>query len=129
IDWARIKGELLNKVLLPVLPDQYGRALEAGAFHLELIEGAFVVRYAGSRLPINPNSYVLLLTHRAEVLAARLDAEHPHRQELQSIITALGHLPDQTETDPTRIGERLREKEVIKRRLAALVKESAEIRE
>src|SRR5947209_13545675 len=40
--------------------------------------------------------------------------------ELLSVITAVGHLPSRTETDPARLAERNREKEVIKRRIAAL---------
>jgi (1->4)-alpha-D-glucan 1-alpha-D-glucosylmutase len=128
IEWAPVKDELRNKVLLPVLPEQYGLVLEAQQLQLELIEGAFFVNYAGARLPVNPNSYAQILTHRIEGLGEHLGAEHPHLQELRSILTAIEHLPDQTETDPQRVSERLREKEIIKRRLAVLIKESAEIR-
>jgi (1->4)-alpha-D-glucan 1-alpha-D-glucosylmutase len=49
--------------------------------------------------------------------------------ELASILTAVAHLPARTETDPARLEERAREKEIVKRRLAALLKESAEARE
>jgi len=35
IDWEPIKENLRNKVLLPVLGDQYGRVLERGEFHLQ----------------------------------------------------------------------------------------------
>ena len=38
--------------------------------------------------------------------------------ELESIITAVSHLPRRTETDPALVRERHREKETIKRRLA-----------
>src|SRR5205085_5003453 len=48
--------------------------------------------------------------------------------ELESIITSLSHLPPRTETDPARQRERRREKEVVKRRLSTLVKESNEVR-
>ncbi|HET7877061.1 MAG TPA: malto-oligosyltrehalose synthase [Methylomirabilota bacterium] len=129
IDWVPVKPELRNKVLLPVLPDQYGRMLESQQLQLEFFEGAFFVRYAGVRLPVAPDSYAQVLTQRAEGLGARLGPEHPHRHEFQSILTALEHLPPQTETDPARVEERLREKEIIKRRLAALAKESSEIHE
>ncbi len=128
IDWAPVKPELRGKVLLPVLPDQYGRVLEAQQLRLEFSEGAFFVRHAGARLPIAPKTYALVLRHRIEALGERLGTEHPHLLELQSILTALDHLPDQTETDPGRLAERFREKEIIKRRLATLVKESDEVR-
>jgi len=127
IEWAPPKAELRDKVLLPVLPDQYGRVLESGQLQLELVDGAIVLRCAGARLPINPDSYARVLTHQLEDLSARLGDDAPHLQELQSILTALVHLPSLTETDPARVQERLREKEVVKRRLGALVKESQEI--
>ncbi|MGH7396869.1 MAG: malto-oligosyltrehalose synthase [Candidatus Rokuibacteriota bacterium] len=129
IDWAPIKPELRNRVLLPVLPDQYGRALESQQLQLEFGDGAFHLRYAGARLPIAPDSYAQILTERLDALAARLGPEDAGLQELRSILTALEHLPGRTETDPPRTEERLREKEIIKRRLGALAKESAEIRE
>jgi (1->4)-alpha-D-glucan 1-alpha-D-glucosylmutase len=129
IDWTPIKPELRDRVLLPVLPDQYGRVLESQQLQLELADGAFHLRYAGARLPIAPDTYPQVLVHRLDALAARLGAEDAGLQELRSILTALEHLPGRTETDPARIEERLREKEIVKRRLAALAKESVEIRE
>ncbi|MBI2369319.1 MAG: malto-oligosyltrehalose synthase, partial [Deltaproteobacteria bacterium] len=128
INWAPVKGELRDKVLLPVLPDQYGRVLESQQLALEFSEGAFWVRYAGGRLPIAPRTYAKVLTYRLDGLRERLGPEHPCFLELQSILTALDHLPGQTETDPARLAERFREKEIVKRRLAALVKESSEVR-
>ena len=129
IEWAPPKAELENKVLLPVLPDQYGQVLESGQLRLQMADGAFVVLCAGTYLPIAPDSYPRILTHRLADLAARLGDDDAHLQELKSILTALAHLPGRTETDTARIDERLREKEVVKRRLAALLKESAELRD
>ncbi len=48
--------------------------------------------------------------------------------ELESIITAISHLPPRTESDPALVRERQREKEVIKGRLAALVQNAPEFR-
>ena len=129
IEWTPPKPELRNKVLLPILPDQYGHALESGQLQLQLEDGAFLLRCAGARLPISPDSYSHILTHGLESFSAKLGEDNVHLQELRSIVTALMHLPDRTETDPARIDERLREKEVIKRRLAALLKESQEVRD
>jgi (1->4)-alpha-D-glucan 1-alpha-D-glucosylmutase len=128
VDWDPLKPELKNKVLLPFLGDQYGRVLERGELTLEFGQGAFTVRYYDTVLPIAPRTYVQILRHRIEGLEAGLGKEHPHLLELQSIITALTHLPPQTETDPARLAERQREKQVIKRRLAALAEASAEVR-
>jgi (1->4)-alpha-D-glucan 1-alpha-D-glucosylmutase len=129
IDWTPIKPELRDRVLLPVLPDQYGRVLESQQLQLEFADGAFHLRYAGARLPIAPDTYAQILTDRLDVLAGRLGPEDAALQELRSILTSLEHLPGRTETDPARLEERLREKEVVKRRLAVLSKESVDIRE
>jgi (1->4)-alpha-D-glucan 1-alpha-D-glucosylmutase len=129
IEWAPPKAELRNKVLLPVLPDQYGQVLESGQLQLELAEGAFVLRCMGARLPIAPDTYPRILTHGLDDLVARVGDDDARLQELKSILTALAHLPDRLDTDATRIEERLREKEVVKRRLAALLKESEHIRD
>src|SRR6202035_2148767 len=45
IDWDPLKEALRNKVLLPVLGDQYGRVLERGEFHFRFEEGAFFLTY------------------------------------------------------------------------------------
>ncbi|HEX4995329.1 MAG TPA: malto-oligosyltrehalose synthase [Methylomirabilota bacterium] len=129
IDWTPIKPELRDRVLLPVLPEQYGRVLESQQLQLEFADGAFHLRYAGARLPIAPDTYAQILTDRLDVLAGRLGPEDAGLQELRSILTSLEHLPGRTETDPARLEERLREKEIVKRRLAVLTKESADIRE
>ncbi|HXG17776.1 MAG TPA: malto-oligosyltrehalose synthase [Methylomirabilota bacterium] len=128
IDWTPLKEKLANKVLLPILGDQYGRVLEDQHLTLEYENGAFyLLVYGKTRLPVAPRPVTLILRHRLEQLEAILGADHPSLLELQSIITALTHLPLRTETDPERIRERQREKEVIKRRLARLTDECREV--
>ncbi|MGB4780518.1 malto-oligosyltrehalose synthase [Candidatus Methylomirabilis sp.] len=128
IDWTPVKAELTNKVLLPVLGDQYGKVLENQDLRLAFQEGAFSVWYQHRRLPIDPGQYIQILQHRLDVLADLLDGENVHFLELQSILTALGHLPPTTETDPEKVIERQREKEIIKKRLAKLSDESEDVR-
>jgi len=121
IDWDPVKRQLANKVLLPILGDQYGRILENGELVLEYSDGSFGLRYYETRLPIAPRSTTRILNHRLETLTATLGDADLHLQEYQSIITALTNLPGRTETAPERVRERMREKEVIRRRLARLV--------
>jgi (1->4)-alpha-D-glucan 1-alpha-D-glucosylmutase len=129
IDWSPVKKELINKVLLPVLGDQYGNVLENGELTISFEEGVFSIFYYTHMFPIRPQTCTLLLEHRIDDLQQRLAGEIDHYQEYQSIITALRHLPPPTETDPVRIRERYREKNVIKRRLAALTGISKDVRE
>jgi (1->4)-alpha-D-glucan 1-alpha-D-glucosylmutase len=121
IDWRPLKPELANKVLLPILGDQYGRVLENGDLKLLFIDGAFFLDYFGRHLPIAPRTIRPLLEKALSDFTPR-DAEA--LAELQSILTALGHLPERTETDPAKVAERTREKEIIKRRLARLCEEN-----
>ncbi|MBI2001206.1 MAG: malto-oligosyltrehalose synthase [candidate division NC10 bacterium] len=128
IDWDPLKSQLANKVLLPILGDQYGRVLENQELALEYADGAFHLRYQETRLPIAPRSTTLILGHRLESLTATLGEADPHLQEYQSIITALTNLPGRSETAPDRVRERMREKEVIRRRLARLVEACGPVR-
>lgn len=126
IDWHPMKRELDNKVLLPILGDQYGTVLENQEIQVTFADGAFQLEYGDNQLPLAPKSWIHLLEHDIERLA---NAGDPQVIELQSILTGLRHLPSQHERDPDRVAERYREKDVIKRRLAVLVEQHADIRE
>ena len=121
IEWHPVKDELADKVLIPILGDQYGEVLERQELQLTYGDGAFVVRYYDDSLPIAPDTYAWIL--RPELEWAGWLSEHQApwtRDELQSILTASRNLPSRSERDPEAIETRAREKEVIKRRLAAL---------
>jgi (1->4)-alpha-D-glucan 1-alpha-D-glucosylmutase len=127
IDWSPPKGNLANKTLLPILGDQYGRVLENQEIHLVYHRGAFFVNYYETRLPIASRTSISILNAALDDLKAKLDEANHHRLELESIITALSHLPPRTDTDPEKVRERMREKDIAKRRLAALLAESREV--
>ncbi len=127
IDWAPVKEELEDKVLLPILGDQYGIVLENQEIQLCFKDGFFYLQYFDNRLPLDPGTWEPILSFRLEELAEALSETDAHLQELKSIITSLSHLPQRTEDDPQRIEERYREKEVISRRLLTLTQESPSI--
>ena len=129
INWHPVKKELDNKILIPILGDQYGTVLENGELRLSFEEGSFFINYCDHKLPIIPHSYNNILTLGSEDLERELSAALPQFQELMSIVTALRHLPPTTEQDPELIAERYREKEVVKRRLWNLYQNSGAIRE
>jgi (1->4)-alpha-D-glucan 1-alpha-D-glucosylmutase len=130
IDWQPLKSELRDKVLIPILGDQYGRVLERGELRVHFDGGRLFLRYFDHEFPIAPGTY----RHVLEIALAQLGEykEEDFYAELQSILTALEYLPRRTEMDPERIAERTREKEIIKRRLerrseeAPLVQEAIE---
>ena len=128
IDWKPVKDELENKVLLPILGDQYGQVLENQELNLRFEEGAFFIDYADKTFPVELTSYHRILKFRIDDLEKEIGKDHPHVQELLSIITALTHLPPHTERDRPKIMERRREKEIIKKRLSNLYHDSDQIR-
>lgn len=127
IDWMPLKPDLAHKVLLPVLGDQFGKVLEEGQLVLTFADGAFSLRYYDHRFPIATRSIGAVLKHRLEELEQTLEAEHADLLEYQSILTAISHLPPRTETDPDKIAEGRREREVIHRRLKTLMEGSPQI--
>jgi (1->4)-alpha-D-glucan 1-alpha-D-glucosylmutase len=126
IDWAPLKSDLRDKVLLPILTDQYGRVLERGEFQVRFEEGAFCIAYRNQKLPIAPGTYRFILELALENLADYKDEEF--YGEFQSVLTALEHLPKRTATEPEKLAERTREKEIVKRRLESRCQEAPQVR-
>jgi (1->4)-alpha-D-glucan 1-alpha-D-glucosylmutase len=130
IAWrASARPELQDKVLLPVLGEPYGEALEAGQLPLRFENGALSVYYFERRFPLDPGTFGIVIAHRLEELQLALGPDAPAFLEYQSILTASRNLPARTETDAQKVAERSREKEIIKRRLADLTTDCVPIRD
>jgi (1->4)-alpha-D-glucan 1-alpha-D-glucosylmutase len=127
IDWWPLKADLHDKVLLPILSDQYGRVLERGELHVRFDAGAFSLHYHDRVLPIAPRTYRYILEIALENLVEYKDEEF--YAEFQSILTALEYLPSRSEIDPEKIEERTREKEIIKRRLDRRCQEAPQVQQ
>ena len=127
IEWQPRKFDLRDKVLLPILGDQYGRVLERGELQVRFEKGTFYLLYGKRRLPIAPGTYRYVLGIALQNLDEH--GEEDFYAELQSILTALDYLPKRTETDSKRIAERIREKEIIKRRLERLCSEAPQVQQ
>jgi isoamylase len=126
IDWSPPKADLTDRVLLPILDGSYGDVLERGEFVVGWNGHAFELRHRTHRLPLAPDSLVPLL--ETALAKSGLVEEDASRQELESILSGLQHLPARRETayEPRR--ERRREKRVAERRLRELIEGSREIR-
>jgi len=129
IDWHPVNPQLENKVLLPILEDQYGNVLEEGKLRLAYEDGAFFIHYYDTKLPVGPRTYSSILGHRLDQLTETLGKENEWLQELQSILTAISYLPPGTEVDPEKLEELKREKEIIKRRIASLLQADPRVRD
>ena len=129
IDWHPPKAELDEKILLPVLGRQYGRVLEGSEISIGYAGGAFQSHYGASSFPVGPRTILPLLEPIVTDLRRTHPDDHPDVLEMESIVTATKNLPTRWEIDPEKIRERQREKEIVKRRLDALVAGSAAVRD
>ena len=128
IDWKPPKADLANKVLLPVLGEQFGQALESGRIAVSYRDGGFQVRYGSQLFPLAPRSGTAILEPALARLTEKLSDASREARELASIITALNHLPPRTETNDDKLRERQREKLIARERLSALIDASDEVR-
>jgi (1->4)-alpha-D-glucan 1-alpha-D-glucosylmutase len=92
IEWEPPSRHLTGKVLLPILGQPFGDALDQGQIQLTFQEGRFLVSYFDSTLPIAPESYhqVLGLHFDLEGTARKQGAEF---QELSGILAGFIALP------------------------------------
>ncbi len=127
IEWASAKSELKGKVLLPVLGDLFGRVLENQELCLRFEEGSFSVYYYDRRLPVDPQTYPMILEYGLEELEALLGKDSADILEYLSIVTAFRNLPSHGESSSEKIAERCREKEIAKARLGVLARRSLNI--
>jgi (1->4)-alpha-D-glucan 1-alpha-D-glucosylmutase len=129
IDWAPVKPELANKVLLPILGDHYGAVLDSGQLRLEFADGVFTVRYHDTVLPVAPRTYVQLLRHRLPELERVLGSAHPDLLALKRVHDQFLTLPHRTETEPARLAARQREQQIATEAFRALLAASGDIRD
>jgi (1->4)-alpha-D-glucan 1-alpha-D-glucosylmutase len=110
--------QLHGKVLLPILGNPYGAEIEAGRFRIVFAGGVFGINYGELSLPVDPRTYGAILAPILDALREELGSDHSDLTELQSIITAIKHLPPRS--DGEHAVEACSECRVIKRRLAEL---------
>src|SRR5690606_30048409 len=127
IDWAPLKRELRNKVLLPFLGGQYGEVLERGELRLAYENGRFAVYSWETPFPLDPRTYPFILRRVMPGLAEEIGADDLDVLDLESIITAFERLPgpDDEDLPEDAIAARHREQVVTTRRLADLCERSA----
>jgi (1->4)-alpha-D-glucan 1-alpha-D-glucosylmutase len=127
IDWRPPKRELALRVLLPILPDQFGRVVVDGQFTPVYEADDFAIRYGDRSLPLAPKTWLRLLEPLLVVLRQRIGDADSDVLELESIMRALERIPARSETRPERLLERQHELPVIKSRLRALYERNAEV--
>jgi (1->4)-alpha-D-glucan 1-alpha-D-glucosylmutase len=104
IDWNSSEERLRDKVLVPILPDQYGRALSAGGIVLARDGARFTVEAAGQTFPVSPASLALILNKAAEFIRS---------DSLNFVSASFARLPSPDFWDRRTILARHRDKNVL----------------
>ena len=120
IDWQPYEERLRNKVLVPVLADQYGRVLQAGGIKVVRHGTLFQVECDGQALPVAPQSLAPVLMKAAEY--AKSDT-------LSFLAASFGRLPAPEYVDRQTILARHRDNAVLKGLLARLSLEEPRVGE
>jgi (1->4)-alpha-D-glucan 1-alpha-D-glucosylmutase len=104
IDWQPQEERLRDKVLVPILGDQYGKVLQAGGIRVVRRGNRFQVECSGQMLPTSPTSLPMILSRAAEY--AKSDT-------LSFLAASFGRLPQPEYVDRRTILARHRDKVVL----------------
>ncbi len=118
IDWNSQEERLRNKVLVPILADQYGVVLESGGIQVARSGSKFVVEAAGQTLPLSPNSLTALLMPAAD--ASNSDM-------LRFIADSFARLPVPSFEDRGTVLARHRDRRVLSRLLERLCSDCEDV--
>lgn len=118
IDWNSAEERLRDKVLVPILPDQYGRSLSDGQVVVKRVGARFTVEAAGQTFPVSPSSMALILGKAAEY--AKSDA-------LNFVSASFARLPSPDFWDRRMILARHRDKKVLLGLLERLGREESSV--
>ncbi len=118
IEWHSAEVKLQNKVLLPVLGNQYGRVLTAGEIRLQQECSRFFISYFDHVFPVAPRSLAMPLARAAELA---------HHNTLSFIADSLTRLPAPDSTDSDEVALRHRDKAVIYELLRSLCEQDRKI--
>lgn len=94
IDWERAATPLNQRVLLPVLGETFGEALESGSLVLQFERGEFCIHYGSLQFPVTPVSWPMILQLVIERLSYNSNSPASvDLWELLSVQTQLQNLP------------------------------------
>jgi (1->4)-alpha-D-glucan 1-alpha-D-glucosylmutase len=119
IDWQPPKETLAHKLLLPILPEQYGLSLESGHFSLHFDGNAIRLRAGTRTLPLRPQSLGRVLSRVADLLEGNRTLDPS--AELRQIAHELSELDEGEPGQPLLAESYRRKARSLQHRLRELV--------
>jgi (1->4)-alpha-D-glucan 1-alpha-D-glucosylmutase len=114
IDWKPFKAAMRNKLLLPILGNQYGTELESKHIQVSIEDGRTLIHYYDHTMPVAPRTVHLIFAQPG-------GAAHPIPQFLREVLEQLDHIPPhETSNDDLREQRRVQLAELLPRLRDAL---------
>ncbi|HEY2039765.1 MAG TPA: malto-oligosyltrehalose synthase [Edaphobacter sp.] len=104
IDWEPVEERLRDKILVPILGDQYGRVLHQGGIKVARADNRFHVEAAGQILPVAPQSLPSILGRAADLSRSKT---------LSFLAASFGRLPSPPYEDRIKVLALHNDKEVL----------------
>ncbi len=114
VDWNSAEEKLRDKVLMPVLGDQYGRALSRGELKIAREDNNLLVKYFDQSFPMSPQSIAWPLGRGAALAPS---------DTLNFLAASFARLPAPDATERSVQLSRHRDKQVLQKLLARLCEE------
>ncbi len=108
VDWEPQERKLHNRVLMPILGDHYGRAIDEKKIRLEREGGSFQVHYLDHVLPLAPRTLDDILSKAADATGS---------DQLAFAADLAANLPPADRIDQRSVNRRHRDKEILRRML------------
>jgi len=99
IDWDPPKPDMWNKLLLPILGNQYGEELESQHIQVKVENGRVYINYFDHTMPVAPRII-------PRIFPPEKDAEWGLPQSFRDILKDLAHIPPHEATDPRLVAQR-----------------------
>ena len=99
IDWNPAKRDMWNKLLLPILGNQYGEELEAKNIQVHIEDGRAIIKYFDHIMPVAPRMV-------PKIFPESNDLEFGIPQSFRDILKDLAHIPPHEAIDPKLVTQR-----------------------
>ncbi|MGI8741909.1 MAG: malto-oligosyltrehalose synthase [Bryobacteraceae bacterium] len=117
IEWGHQTPSVQDKILIPILGEPYGSALESRKLQLGLYPAGFRIGYYATQLPVDPACYHGILSHRLSDLLGKVDASEPPLREFGLLLELAERLPARSVTDWEEVEARRRDTLLVKAKL------------
>ncbi len=101
IDWHPLKPEMKNKLLLPILGNQYGDELESKHIQITIEDGKPYIKYFDHTMPVAPRTVPMLFFRRPiGTFPSEMEAGEDFPRALYDLLRDLSQIPPHESSDP-----------------------------